>query len=205
MYDLYRMSGTPNPRTILKIDEVLRRTGLKTTGLYERIKEGTFPAQVSLGARAVGWYEDEVQDWICDRPAVEDQRRKGGDGMVRARSHIRGSHTPPNGKDNKLPAPPESARDDAPDQTPRRKPARAPARDVPTARQNAMSASPDSLESEELKHMRGENSRLKILLANLMLENDALRVAIERRDPYCIKSECIQARGADDQPEASSG
>ena len=77
MLDFHRISATPNPSTILKIDEVLRRTGLKTTRLYELTKKRNFPAQVSLGARAVGWYEDEVQNWICQRPCRRGPETEG--------------------------------------------------------------------------------------------------------------------------------
>lgn len=66
MLDLYRMSATPNPRTILRIEEVLHRTGLKRTMLYDLIARGKFPAQFSLGARAVGWSQDAVNEWIWD-------------------------------------------------------------------------------------------------------------------------------------------
>jgi len=69
MLDLYSMSADPNPKTIRRIEEVLRLTGLKRTMLYDLIAKEKFPRQVSLGARAVGWYEDEVEDWIRNRRA----------------------------------------------------------------------------------------------------------------------------------------
>ncbi|MEL7306578.1 MAG: AlpA family phage regulatory protein, partial [Pseudomonadota bacterium] len=31
------------------------------------ISEGTFPKQVSLGAKSVAWVESEVDDWIMER------------------------------------------------------------------------------------------------------------------------------------------
>ena len=31
------------------------------------VKSGTFPRQVQLGPRAVGWLESEVSDWIAER------------------------------------------------------------------------------------------------------------------------------------------
>ena len=31
------------------------------------MSEGTFPKQVSLGAKSVAWVESEVDDWIMDR------------------------------------------------------------------------------------------------------------------------------------------
>ena len=51
---------------ILRLPEVIRRTGLKRTAIYERIKIGEF-RKISLGARAVGFLESEVEDWISER------------------------------------------------------------------------------------------------------------------------------------------
>jgi prophage regulatory protein len=51
--------------TILRINRVKARTGLARSTIYERIKEGDFPAQVSLGPRAVGWLESDIEAWIA--------------------------------------------------------------------------------------------------------------------------------------------
>jgi len=50
--------------TILRLPEVRKRTGLSRSTIYLRIKDGTFPTPVSLGSRAVGWIEAEIQEWI---------------------------------------------------------------------------------------------------------------------------------------------
>ena len=47
-------------------------TGLSRSTIYLRISRGTFPAPVSLGGRAVGWIEAEVNAWLTARIA---QRR----------------------------------------------------------------------------------------------------------------------------------
>jgi len=60
--------------TILRRPEVSKRTGLPRSTLYNAIDEGKFPAPISLGARAVGWLESEVNDWIEDR--VNASRRE---------------------------------------------------------------------------------------------------------------------------------
>lgn len=49
---------------ILRLPSVTQRTGLKRSTLYFRVAEGTFPRPISLGARAVGWLESDVEDWI---------------------------------------------------------------------------------------------------------------------------------------------
>jgi len=51
--------------TILRRHQVEARTGLSRSTIYERIKAGTFPASVSLGAKAVGWVESEISDWLA--------------------------------------------------------------------------------------------------------------------------------------------
>ena len=58
-----------NPQTlaILRCKQVQARTGLARSTIYLNVKSGTFPRQVQLGPRAVGWLESEVSDWIAER------------------------------------------------------------------------------------------------------------------------------------------
>ena len=49
---------------ILRLPQVKARTGLSRSTIYLRISQGSFPRPVSLGARAVGWVEAEVNDWL---------------------------------------------------------------------------------------------------------------------------------------------
>jgi len=56
-----------SPETILRLSEVLRRTGISRSTLYNRIAINEFPHQISLGGRAIGWLEREVADWIGQR------------------------------------------------------------------------------------------------------------------------------------------
>ena len=51
--------------TILRRKEVEKRTGLPRSTMYHRIKEGTFPKPLKLGARSVGWLESEIESWIA--------------------------------------------------------------------------------------------------------------------------------------------
>lgn len=53
------------PLSILRRRQVEARTGLARSTLYDRIRAGTFPAPISLGAKAVGWVEAEVDAWIA--------------------------------------------------------------------------------------------------------------------------------------------
>jgi prophage regulatory protein len=63
----------PPLSSILRLKQVQARTGLARSTIYERIKEGGFPAQVSLGARAVGWLEADIQAWIAAQVARSRQ------------------------------------------------------------------------------------------------------------------------------------
>ena len=52
---------------ILRLPAVKSRTGLSRSTIYLRVSDGTFPRPVSLGARAVGWVEAEVETWLKRR------------------------------------------------------------------------------------------------------------------------------------------
>jgi prophage regulatory protein len=54
---------------ILRLPAVIQRTGLSRSTIYLRIAQGMFPAPVSLGARAVGWVESDIDEWITHRIA----------------------------------------------------------------------------------------------------------------------------------------
>jgi len=51
----------------IRLPEVITRTGLKRSSIYAAVQAGTFPAQIPLGERAVGWDESEVSAWIESR------------------------------------------------------------------------------------------------------------------------------------------
>lgn len=60
---------------LLRLTDVLNHIGLSSSSLYNRINDGTFPAPISLGARAVAWPEHEVQAIVSaliqERPKAE--------------------------------------------------------------------------------------------------------------------------------------
>ena len=59
--------------TILRLPAVKTTTGLSRSTIYLRIGLGTFPKPVSLGGRAVGWLEAEIQEWLERR--IEASRK----------------------------------------------------------------------------------------------------------------------------------
>lgn len=60
--------------SILRRKQVEERTGLSRSTIYLRIQEGTFPRQINLGARAVGWLENEIEAWLTARMEIRDNR-----------------------------------------------------------------------------------------------------------------------------------
>lgn len=52
---------------ILRLNDVTKKVGLGKTSLYSLIKENDFPLQVKLSAKATGWLEHEVDEWLVNR------------------------------------------------------------------------------------------------------------------------------------------
>ena len=71
---------------ILRLPSVKARTGLSRSTIYLRVADGSFPRPVSLGARAVGWLESDVEDWISLK--IRQSRGDGND-VALARREVR--------------------------------------------------------------------------------------------------------------------
>ena len=52
---------------ILRLPIVKIRTGLSRSSIYLRMANGEFPTSVSLGGRAVGWLEEDVNNWLEEK------------------------------------------------------------------------------------------------------------------------------------------
>lgn len=59
---------------IIRRPEVLKRTGLARSTLYQKINQELFVPPVSLGARAVGWIEHEVDAILLAIVAQEPEQ-----------------------------------------------------------------------------------------------------------------------------------
>lgn len=55
---------------IIRLSEVIARTGLSRSSIYERLKDGSFPPSIKITSYAVGWIEAEVDGWIDQRIAA---------------------------------------------------------------------------------------------------------------------------------------
>ena len=54
---------------LIKMTEVLKKTGMSKSTVYSLISHGMFPQQVSLGIRSVAFVEAEVDAWIRNKIA----------------------------------------------------------------------------------------------------------------------------------------
>lgn len=58
---------------VLRLRDVQAITGLGRSAVYEGMAEGTFPSNIPLSAKAVGWVEAEIQLWIERRITARDK------------------------------------------------------------------------------------------------------------------------------------
>ncbi|MGS0681829.1 helix-turn-helix transcriptional regulator [Shewanella sp. 30m-9] len=52
---------------VMRLPEVIAKVGLSRSTIYLRISKGRFPASISIGDRAVGWLESDIEQWLDDR------------------------------------------------------------------------------------------------------------------------------------------
>jgi len=73
MVAIYILKEATMSQVILRLPAVKARCGLARSTIYLRVSEGAFPKPVSLGSRAVGWLESEIDAWI--KSQVERSRK----------------------------------------------------------------------------------------------------------------------------------
>jgi prophage regulatory protein len=57
----------------ISVKEVVKRICISKTGLYQKLKTGTFPKPVALGPKKVVFLESEVEAWIEARMSESDE------------------------------------------------------------------------------------------------------------------------------------
>lgn len=67
------MSATAinHSRRIMRLPQVQAATGFGRAWIYELMGAGKFPKARKIGARAVGWDSQEIEQWVSDR--LEDR------------------------------------------------------------------------------------------------------------------------------------
>ena len=56
------MNDTPD--RILRLKTVLDRTGLTRSTMYRKMQNGSFPENLRIGDRCVGWRESAINAWL---------------------------------------------------------------------------------------------------------------------------------------------
>lgn len=100
-YDVSRMNTVPaiveraKPRRKIRLPEVLRRTGLSRSTVYELMEQDLFPAEAkSLGTRTALWWADEIDEWNeCPDKEAWRARRAGTPPAQRPKEASTGSET----------------------------------------------------------------------------------------------------------------
>ena len=60
---------------LIRLNEVIKVTGLSRSTIYSYIADNLFPRAVPLGERAVAWVESEVNDWVIARVEERDSNK----------------------------------------------------------------------------------------------------------------------------------
>lgn len=55
---------------LIRLTEILARTGLSRSTVYRLEADGKFPRRVKLGARSVAWHEAALLQWMESRAAA---------------------------------------------------------------------------------------------------------------------------------------
>lgn len=53
-----------NQTKLLRIRDVVERTGMSRATIYRKMNENTFPKAHQVGTKAVRWKDSEIEDWI---------------------------------------------------------------------------------------------------------------------------------------------
>ncbi|WBA11808.1 AlpA family phage regulatory protein [Salinivibrio kushneri] len=57
---------------LLKLQQVMEKTSLCSSSIYNLMKEGDFPKNISVMGKRKAWLESEVEEWMMARIAERD-------------------------------------------------------------------------------------------------------------------------------------
>ena len=52
------------PKRIIRLSEVMKRTGKSRSSIYVGMAEGSFPKKIKTGGKSIGFLENEIEEWI---------------------------------------------------------------------------------------------------------------------------------------------
>lgn len=67
MKKLLQAKQNQDKARLIRLREVMRKTGLSRSYVYALAQKGQFPKPVKLSERSSAWIESEVQNWIDER------------------------------------------------------------------------------------------------------------------------------------------
>ena len=62
---------------ILRLPQVIERTGRSRSSIYADIQRGAFPEPIHIGQRARGWLEADITDWLEARIRYSRKDNRG--------------------------------------------------------------------------------------------------------------------------------
>ena len=51
----------------LCLDDVINKTGMKRTSIYNKMKSGEFPKSIHISANRIAWLESEIDSWMTTK------------------------------------------------------------------------------------------------------------------------------------------
>ncbi|EMX2274524.1 helix-turn-helix transcriptional regulator [Yersinia enterocolitica] len=62
--------------SLIRLPEVLKRTGFSRPWVYKLLKQKRFPLPIKIGGRAIAFVESEVNDWIDQQIAHSRENKQ---------------------------------------------------------------------------------------------------------------------------------
>ena len=56
-----------NNLALIRLRDVMHKTGMKRAWIYKLMKRNQFPQSIKLGIRSVAWVESEIDEWISEK------------------------------------------------------------------------------------------------------------------------------------------
>lgn len=77
---------------VVRLKELVFRSGLGRSSIYDMVSTGDFPAPVQIGARAIGWIESEFETWLNSKTGERDAARESAKAKTHAHQLRRAIH-----------------------------------------------------------------------------------------------------------------
>ena len=64
--------------TLLRLPQVMKRTGLGRSSIYAGMRNNIFPKPIKLGKRAIAWTKSSIDNWIdeCIKNSRSDKTKR---------------------------------------------------------------------------------------------------------------------------------